>query len=133
VITQLASPTKVARVPDLPLSPQKLDELDGPVRPGWLPATVSRRDGVLRLYVEPLYWGVRQLVRTIATDENTRPDAIAFLNPWHSTAAYTRESEVQSSTPTVVYTTGRHSLEQTLRPVSVGSLHLESGTPGTKS
>lgn len=76
---------------EVPLSDVRLSELNQRNRPKWLEPTLSRRGGVVRLNVDSLYWGVRRLVMSLATDRTRQHEAKKVLEPALAT-------EVENST-----------------------------------
>lgn len=112
----------VARSRTLPLSEQQLAEMDRPTgRPGGLMSTLERIADVVpkvRLDADALYWGVRRLVRTLATDPSRQAVAVPVLAPWfqafttpHRTFTATT-STTSASAPTV--TTSPFAMDATL-------------------
>jgi hypothetical protein len=119
-VQSLRHPTKVLRlvpmaIPGYILSAIEADE----VRPRWLPPTIYRQDGVQKLCVESLYWGVRQLVRRLCADDACVSFATRFLreevvsesdassNPdYFALRQAPQHFEVMSSSSMVTSTTG---------------------------
>lgn len=71
---------KVCRHSPLPLTAVQLSDLDNvETRPQWLKPVLSCLDGTDRLNADALYWGVRRLVRDLATDSDRSAIADAWL------------------------------------------------------
>lgn len=81
-VVPLSRQTKVLRVARGPWPDALLRsiEADG-ARPAELPPTLFEQGGALKLCVESLYWGVRQLVIGVCRDQTCIATAVAFLAP----------------------------------------------------
>lgn len=84
----------------LSLNDEQLRDLnDVSARPSWLEPTLSRRDGVVRLNVDSLYWGVRQLIVVLASDKQRQAVAAEVLGRSYVVAKNCSATD-STSTPT---------------------------------
>lgn len=127
----------VARTRVLPLSEQQLRELDEPSgRPGWLASTLERQNPEhaaptkIRLDADALYWGVRRVVRTLATDPVRQAIAAKVLEQWFQAYQTPHRTllETASSTPPQIVTS-HFAMDATLGATTFSDVSSYWGPP----